>query len=54
MDYENLKDNANGCLLTASRENALYIQDYVNNKFKGKMGARIWSWGNYENIVEMR
>lgn len=50
---ENLKDNANGCLLTASRKNALYIQDYVNNKFKGKMGARIWSWGNYENIVEI-
>ena len=49
----NLKNDANGCLLTASRENALYITDYVNNKFKGKMAARIWSWGNYENIVEI-
>lgn len=48
-----LKDNANGCLLTANRENALYIQKYVQDNFPNTMGARIWSWGDYENIVEI-
>lgn len=48
-----LKHDVNGCLLTANKENAQAIQNYVLDKYSGKMGARIWSWGGYENIVEI-
>lgn len=48
-----LKNDVNGCLLTANKENALAIQKYVQENYCGEIGARIWSWGNYENIVEI-
>lgn len=50
---DNLKDDVNGCLLTASKENALFIQNYVKEKHNEHISARIWSWGDYEYIVEI-
>ncbi len=49
---ETLKDDAHGSLFLAKEGKGQEIVDYVNANFKD-IGARLWAWGSYKEIVEL-
>ena len=49
---ETLKGDVHGTLILAKEGYGKEIQDYINNKFSD-IGARIWTYGVYKEIVEI-
>ena len=47
-----LNTNIHGSLILASDDGGPIIKEYVEKTFDN-IGARIWSWGPYKNIVEL-
>lgn len=47
-----LKSGIHGSLILSKEGFGNTIKDYINNNFKD-INARIWSWGDYKEIVEL-